>query len=266
MRPRWASRRCPIAPRTGSANDSPEPMRLNRFLATHGIASRRRCDEMIREGRVTLDGTLVREPWTQVVPGEVEIAIDGHVLDQEPPVYLLLNKPVGVLTTAHDPQGRRTVVDLIDLPYRVFPIGRLDVDTEGLLLLTNDGDLAFRLMHPSFRVPKSYVATVAGAPDEQAVRALARGLDLEDGRTQPAEVHVLRRTRAESTLEITVTEGKKRMVRRMCAHVGHPVLTLQRVRYAGLTLGRLGPGRWRRLTAAEVTALRDAAQERSAPQ
>ncbi len=238
-------------------------MRLNRFLATHGVASRRRCDEMICAGRVTLDGVVVTEPWTQVGPGAVEIAVDGHVLGQEPPVYLLLNKPVGVLTTAYDPQRRRTVIDLIDLPYRVFPIGRLDVDTEGLLLLTNDGDLAFRLMHPSFRVPKTYVATVAGAPDEDAVRALRRGLDLEDGRTQPAEVRVLRRTKAESTLEITVTEGKKRMVRRMCAHVGHPVLTLQRVRYAGLTLGRLAPGRWRRLTAAEVKELSDAAPPRA---
>jgi pseudouridine synthase len=214
---------------------------------------------MIQEGRVAVDGHIVRAPWTQVDPRTAQIAVDGHLLEVEAPVYLMLHKPSGVLTAASDPFGRRTVLDLIDLPHRVFPIGRLDYDTDGLLLLTNDGDLAYRLMHPSYSVPKTYLAQVSGLPDERALAELARGPVLEDGPTQPAAVRLIRAARNEATLEITVTEGKKRQVRRMCKRVGHPVLTLTRVRYDGVSLGRLGTGRWRRLTSAEVDSLRRAA-------
>ncbi len=244
---------------------APGAVRLNRFLAAHGVASRRACDAMILAGRVTLDGETTREPWISVVPGAVEIAVDGHVLESAAPVYLMLNKPPGVVTTAQDPMGRRTVVDLIELPHRVFPIGRLDFDTEGLLLLTNDGELAYRLMHPSFKVPKTYHARVAGIPSRHQLEALARGPMLEDGPTQPAEVMLVKTVGKEAILEITITEGKKRQVRRMCKAVGHPVLGLQRVKYGEISLGRLTIGRWRRLNPSEVDSLRRAVGLADAP-
>lgn len=229
-------------------------MRLNAFLARAGVASRRRADELIREGRVRVNG---RPGELGTVVGSKDVVeVDGRRVGRQPLVYVLLHKPAGVVTTARDPQGRPTVVALVDHETRVVPVGRLDADTTGALLLTNDGQLAHRLAHPRYGVPKVYEALVEGAPSDEALRALREGLELEDGRTAPAEVRVLRRGTKSTSLELTLHEGRKRQVKRMCAAVGHPVLRLHRSRYAGLGLGGLGPGRWRELASDEVAALR----------
>jgi 23S rRNA pseudouridine2605 synthase len=225
-------------------------MRLNAYLARAGVASRRRADELIKDGRVTVNG----EPGqlnTFVSPGDA-VEVDGTGVTAQRLAYVLLHKPVGTVTTARDPQGRRTVVELVDLPERVVPVGRLDADTTGALLLTNDGPLAHRLAHPRYGVEKVYEADVEGAPTDAAISALAEGVELEDGATAPATVRRL----APGRLELTLHEGRNRQVRRMCEAVGHPVRRLHRSRYAGLTLGGLEPGRWRELEPSEVEMLR----------
>ena len=229
-------------------------MRLNAYLARAGIASRRQADELISAGRVRVNG----EPGqlNTVVGSRDVVEVDGRRVAPQRLAYVLLHKPAGVVTTARDPHGRPTVVELVGRPERVVPVGRLDADTTGALLLTNDGRLAHRLAHPRYGVPKVYEAEVEGSPREEALAALRVGVGLDDGRTAPAGVRVLRR-RAESTLlELTLHEGRKHQVKRMCAAVGHPVRRLHRSRYAGLEVGRLGPGEWRELTRAEVAALR----------
>ena len=184
------------------------------------------------------------------------VELDGRPLAPEPLAYVLLHKPAGVVTTASDPHGRPTVVELVDVPQRVVPVGRLDTDTTGALLLTNDGPLSHRLMHPRYEVDKVYEAEVAGEPDDEALRRLAEGVELEDGPTAPAGVRRL----GPSTLELTLHEGRKHQVKRMCEAVGHPVRRLHRREYAGLTLDGVAPGSWRELTSGEVTALRAATQ------
>lgn len=182
------------------------------------------------------------------------VEVDGVPVAADPDlVYYLLNKPAGVVTTASDPQGRRTVVDLVPAAPRVFSVGRLDVDTEGLLLLTNDGDLAHRLTHPSFGIEKEYLAEVDGEPSAAAVRRLRRGVELEDGMTAPAKVSAV----GSRTLRITIHEGRNRQVRRMCEAVGYPVRRLVRTRIGPITERRLGPGEWRPLTAVEIRKLQD---------
>lgn len=232
-------------------------MRLNAFLARAGVASRRRADELIREGRVQVNG----EPGelNTVVGAHDVVEVDGQRVERQPLVYVLLNKPTGVVTTASDPQGRPTVVDLVDHEVRVVPVGRLDVDTSGALLLTNDGPLAHRLAHPRYGVPKVYDADVMGSPSPAEIEALRKGVVLEDGKTAPAGVRIIRRGSRVSRLEITLHEGRNRQVRRMCEAVGHPVQSLHRRRYAGLRLVGLGPGQWRELTRDEVAALRELA-------
>ena len=229
-------------------------MRLNAFLARAGVASRRHADELIRERRVQVNG----EPGelnTIVNDGDV-VEVDGKRVEKQPLHYVLLNKPTGVVTTADDPQGRPTVVDLVSHPTRVMPVGRLDADTTGALLLTNDGELAHRLAHPSFGVPKVYDVDIGGSPSPDALAALRRGVDLEDGRTAPAEARIVRRGTRVSRIELTVHEGRKHQVKRMCAAVGLPVQNLHRRRYAGLRLVGLDPGEWRELTPDEVESLR----------
>src|SRR5438876_2845993 len=229
-------------------------MRLNVFLARAGVASRRGADELIKAGRVTVNGEP-GELSTFVGPSDV-VELDRERLQPQELAYVLLHKPAGVVTTARDPQGRPTVVDLVQHPSRVVPVGRLDADTTGALLLTNDGPLAHRLAHPRYEVEKVYEAEVEGEPSDEALRRLAVGVELEDSRTAPARVRRLGR----SKLELALHEGRKHQVKRMLAAVGHPVTRLHRSRYAGLTLEGLGPGEWRELSAEEVARLRPAAR------
>ena len=225
-------------------------MRLNAYLARAGVASRRGAEELIRAGRVRVNGEVAGLA-TFVEPSD-RVELDGRPLVPEELAYVLLHKPAGVVTTASDPHGRPTVVDLVDLAQRVVPVGRLDADTTGALLLTNDGPLAHRLAHPRYQVDKVYEAEVEGEPDDEALRRLAEGVELDDGVTAPAGVRRLGRSR----LELTLHEGRKHQVKRMCEAVGHPVKRLHRRAYAGLTLDGVAPGRWRELSEAEVAALR----------
>jgi 23S rRNA pseudouridine2605 synthase len=229
-------------------------MRLNAFLARAGVASRRRGDLLIRAGRVRVNGRP-GELSTVVAEHDV-VEVDGVRVERQPLSYLLLHKPPDVVTTASDPHGRKTVVELVPSEPRVVPVGRLDVDTTGALLLTNDGDLAHRLAHPRYGVPKVYEAELVGTPTSDELELLRSGVELEDGVTAPAEVGVVGRSRRSSRLELTLHEGRKHQVKRMCEAVGHPVRQLHRVRYAGLDLDGLEPGAWRELTEDEVAALR----------
>jgi 23S rRNA pseudouridine2605 synthase len=233
-------------------------MRLAKHLAHAGVASRRAAEALVADGRVTVDGRVITDPARDVTGAEA-IAVDGEaVRDSGARVVYAVHKPAGVVSTARDTHGRRTIVDLVSSPRRLYPVGRLDADATGLILLTNDGDLAYALTHPSFEVPRTYRARIEGRPDERALRALREGVELEDGRTAPARV----RRVGQHEIELTIHEGRKRQVKRMCAAVGHPVVALRRVAFGPLRLGDLEPGRHRRLTAAEVQRLRDAAQRR----
>jgi 23S rRNA pseudouridine2605 synthase len=225
-------------------------MRLNAYLARAGIASRRGADELIRAGRVRVNGEVAG--LTTFVEARDRVEVDGRSVEPEPLTYVLLHKPAGVVTTARDPQGRPTVVGLVGHPRRVVPVGRLDIDTTGALVLTNDGPLAHRLMHPRYEVDKVYEAEVEGEPTEEALARLAEGVELEDGRTAPATVRRL----GPSCLELTIHEGRKHQVKRMLEAVGHPVRRLHRSMYAGLTLDGLEPGEWRELTLEEIARLR----------
>ena len=224
-------------------------MRLNAYLARAGLASRRGADKLIKAGRVRVNG----EPGqlNTFVGASDRVEVDGREVAAQRLAHLLLHKPAGVVTTARDPQGRRTVVDLVPSEPRVVPVGRLDADTTGALLLTNDGPLAHRLAHPRYGVEKVYEAEVEGDPGEAALRALREGVELDDGRTAPAGARRL----GPGRIEITLHEGRNRQVRRMCEAVGHPVVRLHRSAYAGLTLDGLEPGEWRALEPAEVERL-----------
>jgi pseudouridine synthase len=227
-------------------------MRLNAFLARAGVASRRRADELIKAGRVTVNG----EPGqlNTVVGARDRVEVDGQDVERQRLRYVLLHKPAGVLTTARDPQGRPTVVELVPDEPRVVPVGRLDADTTGALLLTNDGQLAHGLAHPRYGVEKIYVAEVEGDPDEEALQRLRNGIELDDGPTAPARARRLARGR----VELVLHEGRKHQVKRMLAAVGHPVTGLHRPAYAGLTLEGLELGACRELEAFEVEQLRHA--------
>ena len=227
-------------------------MRLAKYLASAGVASRRAAEELVRAGRVTVGGELVTDPARDVGDAD-DVAVDGEPVRAEPQrVVYAVNKPAGVVSTARDPQGRPTVTSLVPDRLRLYPVGRLDIGTTGLILLTNDGELAYRMTHPRFEVEKTYRALVARPPiRERALKALREGVELEDGRSAPAKV---RRTAAD-TLELTIHEGRKRQVKRMCEAVGHPVKRLERIRFGPLELGELRLGAYRKLTAAEVERL-----------
>ena len=225
-------------------------MRLNAYLARAGIASRRGADELIKAGRVTVNGESGQ--LNTFVESRDRVEVDGRAVEQQALAYVLLHKPAGIVTTARDPQGRPTVVDLVQHPARVVPVGRLDADTTGALLLTNDGPLAHRLAHPRYGVEKVYEAQVEGEPSDEALAQLAEGVELEDGRTAPARVRRLHRSR----VELVLHEGRKHQVKRMLEAVGHPVVWLRRTRYAGLGVEGLEPGEWRELSASEVERLR----------
>jgi 23S rRNA pseudouridine2605 synthase len=229
-------------------------MRLAKFLAHAGVASRRAAERLVASERVTVAGEVVTDPARDVSESS-GVEVDGRPVAAEPREVHAVNKPAGVVSTAGDTHGRRTVVGLVESERRLYPVGRLDADTTGLILLTNDGELAERLTHPRYGVPKTYRARVA-PPEvpERALRALREGIELEDGRTAPASVRVV----ADGELEITLREGRKRQVRRMCEAVGHRVVDLRRVAFGPLRLGGLKPGQSRRLSAAEVERLRKA--------
>ena len=225
-------------------------MRLNAYLARSGVASRRRSDELIRAGRVSVNGEPGRLDTS--VGEEDVVEVDGRKVEPQRLAYVLLHKPAGVVTTTRDPGGRPTVVGLVGHRLRVVPVGRLDADTTGALLLTNDGPLAYRLSHPRYGVEKTYVAEVECEPTDTVLRALAEGVELEDGTTAPGRVRRL----GPSRIELVLHEGRKRQVRRMLEAVGHPVRTLHRSLYAGLGVEGLEPGQWRELTGSEVLRLR----------
>jgi 23S rRNA pseudouridine2605 synthase len=237
--------------------DGPEGERLQKVLARIGYGSRRACEELIEAGRVTVDGRRA-ELGLRVDVATALVAVDGVPVPVAPDlVHYLLNKPAGVITTADDPQGRRTVLDLVPAEPRVFPVGRLDAQTEGLLIVTNDGPLAQLLAHPSHGVPKEYVAEVEGVPSPGALRRLRTGVELEDGITAPAVVGSV----SPGVLRLVIHEGRNRQVRRMCEAVGHPVRRLVRTRIGPLSDHDLRPGKWRPLRPAEVRALATAAKK-----
>ena len=231
-------------------------MRLAKYLAHAGVASRRASEELVFAGRVTVGDEVVRDP-ARDVDGSIPVAVDGRhvrVSDGQRAVYAV-HKPRGVVSTARDPQGRPTIVSLVPSARRLYPVGRLDAETTGLILLTDDGELAHRLTHPSFEVPRTYHAKVRHPPvREEALRRLREGVELDDGKTLPARVKRLSADR----VELTIREGRKRQVRRMLEAVGHPVITLERVRFGPLWLGKLEEGQHRRLTAPEIEKLRRA--------
>ena len=234
-------------------------MRLVKYLAHSGVASRRAAERLIADGRVTVAGAVVTDPARDV---DSDVAVDGTPVAPEPREMWALNKPAGVVSTARDTHGRRTVTSLVPSERRLYPVGRLDADTTGLILLTNDGELANSLTHPRYEVPKTYVARVEPAPvGERALRELRAGVELDDGRTSPARVRQVK----PGVLEIQISEGRKRQVRRMCEAVGHRVVALERVAFGPLRLGDMAPGEHRRLSAAEIERLRKAAARISPP-
>ncbi|WP_134698915.1 pseudouridine synthase [Ammoniphilus sp. YIM 78166] len=233
--------------------------RLQKVLAARGVASRRKCEELILAGRVMVNGKKVDQLGFKVDDEHDKIEVDGNVIGKVPFVYLMLHKPTGVITSASDPQGRKVVTDLVkDIKERVYPVGRLDLDTSGLLLMTNDGELANKIAHPRFEIDKVYLATVKGIPSEQALKTLREGVMLEDGMTYPAQAELTFKDPQlnQATIKLTIHEGRNRQVRRMCQAVGHPVVKLKRVQLGFLTLGKLAPRQYRMLTPQEVDKLR----------
>jgi pseudouridine synthase len=288
----------PATPSKTAPGEHPDaqPERLQKILARAGLASRRAAEELITAGRVTVNGKVVTELGTRADPSTDKIEVDGRPVASPSPhksdefVYIMLNKPLGVVSTAKDPQGRPTVIDLVtkdegrrtkddDGPSakvtqhptpitqhlaakRLFPVGRLDADSTGLILLTNDGDLTFRLTHPRFGVEKEYHVLVRGRPSAGEIRKLREGIEIEGEMTAPAKVEEVGKRGDNSRLSVTIHEGKKRQVRLMCVAVGHPVIELERVRFGPLALGSLQQGKWRHLAVHEVHALQKAVRLR----
>ncbi|EAX46547.1 pseudouridine synthase [Thermosinus carboxydivorans Nor1] len=239
------------------------PERLQKILSQAGIASRRAAEKLILDGRVAVNGKIITELGAKVDWPRDRVTVDGKPIAAEAPVYILLNKPKGVITSLKDPRGRKTVIDLLkDVPERVYPVGRLDYNTEGLLLLTNDGDLTHALTHPSHEIKKTYVSKIAGLPNEEQLDRLRAGIKLSDGMTSPAAVRLLDfdPVKQVAVVEITIHEGRNRQVRRMFEAIGHPVKSLKRTKYAFLTLTGLKRGEYRRLTPDEVASLKKLAQ------
>lgn len=234
-----------------------EPIRLQKFLANAGVASRRAAEELITSGRVSVNGRQVTQLGTKVDPARDRVAVDGAEIKRAVPTWVALNKPRGFLTSRGDPRGRRTVYDLLPASLQpLFYVGRLDYDTEGLLLLTNDGDGAQRLLHPRHEVTRVYEAIVTGSMREDTPRRLLRGVRLEDGPARARAVRVTMRGETETRLRVTMTEGRNREVRRLLEAVGHPVARLRRVEFGPIKLGRIKPGEWRYLTDEEIDALK----------
>ena len=230
--------------------------RIQKILARAGICSRRKAEEYIAAGRVTVDGRVITQPGTKVVPDAAEISVDGKPVRLEEKVYILLNKPPGYVTTMSDPQGRATVMDLLpDIKHRVFPVGRLDLDSEGALILTNDGALANKITHPRYEVNKTYEATIQGFPEPGGLKQLEQGILLEGKKTWPAQLRILHRKKGTTTIEVIIHEGKKRQVRKMFQAIGHHVLRLKRTAYGSLKLETLPRGKYRFLTKKDIKNL-----------
>jgi len=232
-------------------------MRLQHFLALAGLASRRRSEKLIAAGRISVNGQVVSAMGTKVDPGRDVVKVDGERVDIEDKVYVLLNKPAGCLSAVGDVRGRPTVCELVaDLPVRVYPVGRLDMDTEGVLLMMNDGPLCYRLTHPRFGVEKVYRVEVQGRPSQEALESLREGVDIRGGITSPAKVKLISSRGGSSVIEISIHEGRKRQVKRMCKAVGHAVVSLKRIDFGGIRLGNLRPGEYRLLSDSEVAKLK----------
>jgi len=246
----------PPAQRRSSAGSHPEGDRLQKVLAAAGIASRRECEEWILAGRVEVDRKMVTELGVRVDPSKQEIRVDGTKLQVHRPEYYAVNKPKGVVSTASDPSGRRRVVDLVeDTRARLFPVGRLDMNSEGLILLTNDGELANRLTHPRYEIPKVYRVQVAGIPDRETLAQLRKGVYIAEGLTRVEKVKIQSKQKQSAVLEMVLTEGKNREIRRVLAKLGHKVMQLVRVAVGPIRLGKLASGEYRRLTPDEIASL-----------
>lgn len=244
----------------GPAEERIVPMRLQRFLARAGVASRRGSEDLMTAGRVSVNGEVVRELGAKVDPLTDVVAVDGQVVSlAHESAYLMLNKPAGTITTMDDPQGRPCVADLVPRePAGLFPVGRLDRDTTGLLLFTTDGQMAHRLLHPSHHIEKVYLATVEAVPADAALEALREGIELDDGLTAPARAELRTVREGLTDVEIAIREGRKRQVRRMFEAVGHPVVALHRTAFGPIELGELAVGSYRTLTEDEIAALGEA--------
>jgi len=237
-------------------------IRLQKILADAGIASRRKAEELIKEGRVTVNGVVITEMGFKASPFEDHIKVDGKLLKLtvQKPVYFMLNKPKKVMCTVEDPEGRQTVIDLVGnrIKERVWPVGRLDYHSEGLVILTNDGELTLRLTHPRYKVAKVYEVKVKDLPSEEKLDKLRKGVYLEDGKTQTCEIHFLKTTKENSRFKVVLREGKKQQIRRMFMKIGHPVMKLKRIEYGPLKLGKLAIGEFRPLTEKEVLEIKKA--------
>lgn len=233
-------------------------MRLQKYMAQSGIASRRKSEEIILQGRVSVNGVIIKELGTKVDPKKDIVEVDGKRIELEKKkIYIMLNKPKGYVTTLEDKHSDKIVLDLIqEIEERIFPIGRLDMDTTGLLLLTNDGDLAYKLTHPSHEVPKKYIAEVEGIPNSKKLNRFRKGLKIDGKITSQAYVRILKKHRDTSVLEISIHEGRNRQVRKMCEYIRHPVIELKRIGIGDLRLGKLELGQWRYLTEKEIDYLK----------
>ncbi|KAB3534004.1 rRNA pseudouridine synthase [Alkaliphilus pronyensis] len=228
-------------------------MRLQKYIAACGVASRRKSEKLIESGKVKVNGEPVTEMGYKIDPDKDIVLVDGkEISEDEKKVYVVLNKPKGYITTVNDQFNRKKVTDLIDLPYRIFPVGRLDYDTSGLLLLTNDGELTYKLTHPKFKVEKTYISKIKGLLNADKINAFKNGLVIEDYITSPAKIKILSTEDNASIVEIIIREGKNRQIRKMCDAIGHPVLELKRIAMGEIKLGSLKVGAWRLLTKEEI--------------
>ncbi len=237
--------------------------RLQKFMASCGIASRRKSEEIIKEGRVKVNGEVITKLGKKINPNQDKIKVDGKIIKKEEFKYILLNKPAGFITTTSDPQGRKTVMDLINIKQRVYPVGRLDYDTEGLLILTNDGEIANKVMHPRYKIDKEYLVTISGNLNQKEVGLLENGIELSDGVTAPAEVEIVVEYNNKSIIKIIIHEGRKNQVKRMFKKLGYQVQELKRIRIGPLSLdSKLKLGKYRFLNAQEQKKLKMALEKK----
>ncbi len=233
-------------------------MRLQKFLASSGVASRRKSEKLIREGIVRVNGKTITQMGFKVNPKKDSVFVkDKEIKLTKEHIYILLNKPTGYVTTVSDQFNRRTVMDLVDLPYRIFPVGRLDYDTSGLLILTNDGELTYKLTHPKFEISKTYIAKIKGLINRDNIKRFKQGIKIDNYITSPAEIKVLEKDKGNNIVEITIREGRNRQIRKMCKALGHPVISLKRIAMGQIVLDQVATGKWRYLTKEELGYLKN---------